>query len=99
MKPVESRWKGTEIVVVVAVSLVLASCSGNGGEGTPGAAGAGGFLDVTNGSSANVSAYSINLGTGQLTAVPGAPFPTSGTQPQRLVVDPSGKFAYASNTG
>src|SRR5262249_7353062 len=37
--------------------------------------------------------------TGQLTAVPGAPFPTSGTQPQRLVVDPSGMFAYASNTG
>ena len=99
MKVAESRCKGAEIGAVVAVSLVLASCPGNGGEGTPGAAGAGGFLEVTNGSSANISAYSINMGTGQLTAVPGAPFPTSGTQPQGLVVDPSGKFAYVSNTG
>ena len=101
MKPVESRCKGAEIVAVVAVSLALVSCPGDGGSGGSGTTnpGAGGFLEVTNGSSANISAYSINMGTGQLTAVPGAPFPTSGTQPQGLVVDPSGKFAYVSNTG
>src|SRR5215467_14288891 len=98
MKPVESRCKGAEIAAVVAVSLALASCPGGGGSGTTDP-GAGGFLDVTNASSADISAFSINMGTGQLTAVPGAPFPTSGTQPQRLVVDPSGIFAYVSNTG
>ena len=83
----------------MAVGIVLASCADGGGGGSNGQPTSGAFLYVTNGSSADISAFSVNEGSGQLVSVPGAPFPTSGTQPQRLVVDPSGNFAYVTNTG
>ncbi|MFH1147247.1 MAG: beta-propeller fold lactonase family protein [Pseudomonadota bacterium] len=40
-----------------------------------------------------ISAYSINAGTGALTAVAGSPFAT-GSQPTSIAVDPTGKFVY-----
>jgi hypothetical protein len=54
------------------------------------------FVYVTNGSSGNVSAYTINPGTGALTPVAGSPFP-AGSEPFSVHVDPSGKFAYVAN--
>lgn len=50
------------------------------------------FAYVTNASSSNVSAYSIDPATGALTAVSGSPFAT-GSLPFSLEVDPSDKFA------
>jgi 6-phosphogluconolactonase (cycloisomerase 2 family) len=34
-----------------------------------------------------------------LTAVPGSPFAAGGTAPAFIAVDPTGKFAYAANSG
>jgi 6-phosphogluconolactonase len=45
----------------------------------------------------NVSAYSVNAGSGALTAIPGSPFPTAGLGPSGAAVDPTGKFLYVSN--
>lgn len=44
-----------------------------------------------------VSAYTINGSTGALTAVAGSPFAT-GNGPRSLSVDPSGQFAYVTNS-
>ena len=45
----------------------------------------------------NISAYKI-ASDGALTAVKGSPF-AAGTGPTAMAVDPTGKFAYAANTG
>jgi 6-phosphogluconolactonase (cycloisomerase 2 family) len=45
----------------------------------------------------SVSAFSIDQSSGVLTAMAGSPFPTGGSQPQRVTVDPTGKFAFVSN--
>jgi 6-phosphogluconolactonase (cycloisomerase 2 family) len=45
----------------------------------------------------NISAYKI-ASDGSLTAVKGSPF-AAGTGPTAMAVDPTGKFAYAANTG
>jgi DNA-binding beta-propeller fold protein YncE len=42
----------------------------------------------------SISGYTINAATGALTPISGSPFAIGGT---RLVVDPSGKFAYHPN--
>jgi 6-phosphogluconolactonase (cycloisomerase 2 family) len=44
----------------------------------------------------SVSAFTLNSGTGALTAVAGSPF-TGGPNPKRLAADPSGKFLYVTN--
>ena len=44
-----------------------------------------------------VSAFSIDSTTGALTQIPGSPF-TSGSDPQGLATDPSGKFLYTANS-
>jgi 6-phosphogluconolactonase (cycloisomerase 2 family) len=54
------------------------------------------FLFVSNQSANNISAFSVNTGTGMLTAVPGSPFAT-GARPTGIVVDPAGKFVFAAN--
>jgi 6-phosphogluconolactonase (cycloisomerase 2 family) len=52
-----------------------------------------------NGNPGDVSAYTINGGTGALTPVPGSPFP-AGQGPHSVAADPTGRFAYvASNSG
>ena len=52
------------------------------------------FAYVTNVSSNTVSAYTINPGTGVLTA---GTTVSAGTSPNSVVVDPSGRFAYVAN--
>jgi 6-phosphogluconolactonase len=54
------------------------------------------FAYVANAYSASVSAFSINIGTGELSEVNGSPFMT-GDVPISIAVDPSGKFAYVAN--
>ena len=56
------------------------------------------FVYVTNNSSANISAYTLNPKTGVLTALPGSPFAT-GTTPTALALHPNGKFLYVTNFG
>src|SRR5258705_12595472 len=53
------------------------------------------FAYVANFTSNNISAYTINAGTGALTAV-GSPI-AAGSGPAAVTVHPSGKFAYVAN--
>jgi 6-phosphogluconolactonase (cycloisomerase 2 family) len=61
------------------------------------------YLYVANQGSDNVSAFSIDSGTGSLIAVtgpPSSPFPTGlGTGPRAIVAEPTGRFLYVANTG
>ena len=47
--------------------------------------------------SGNVSAYTINAGSGALTPIAGSPFQDAGLGPFGAAVDPTGKFLYVSN--
>lgn len=48
----------------------------------------------------NISAFSVNSTTGVLTPVKGTPFaPTIGTGPSTLVIDPTGRFLFATTPG
>jgi 6-phosphogluconolactonase len=49
-------------------------------------------------SSGNVSAYAINARSGALTQVKGSPF-SAGIETYGVAIDPTGKFAYATNYG
>lgn len=53
------------------------------------------FLYVASYGDSTISAFNVN-GDGSLTAMNGSPFATTG-KPYFLVIDPSGKFLYASN--
>ena len=60
----------------------------------------GSFLYVVNIQSETISAFTVNATSGVLTAVAGSPFaagPLSGTLPNTIVVEPSGKFALVAN--
>jgi len=58
------------------------------------------FLYLSNQSSANISAYTINSTTGVLTATTPATFSTGvGSSPQRIAVSPNGSFLYVANSG
>jgi 6-phosphogluconolactonase (cycloisomerase 2 family) len=65
----------------------------------------GSLLYVTNESSNDISAFTINPATGALTAVPGSPFPTGGFSGgvsgpgTSLAVTPDNRFLYATNPG
>lgn len=61
----------------------------------------GSYLYTANSGSDNVSGYSIDGGTGELTEIAGPPASpyTAGTTPVSVTLDPSGKFAYATNSG
>ena len=54
------------------------------------------FVYVANSVSNNVSAYAIDAHTGALKQLRGSPF-AAGEDPERLVIDPSGKFAFVVN--
>jgi 6-phosphogluconolactonase len=56
------------------------------------------YLYVPNAASGSVSGYSIDAGTGELTAVPGSSFPT-GASPGAPSGEPTGKFLYVPNRG
>lgn len=63
--------------------------------------GGGKFLYVGMSGTANpnntVSAFAIDPNTGALTQIAGSPFPT-GSDPQGIATDPSGKFLYTANS-
>lgn len=82
-----------------------------GGTGNPFAAGTtpvgititpnGSFVYVANSGSNNISAYTLNVGTGALTALAGGtgnPFP-AGTSPTGITLTPTGSFVYVANSG
>ena len=54
------------------------------------------FAYVANTGSTNISAYTINANTGELTPTTGSPY-AAGTRPTSVTVDPSGKFLYVAN--
>jgi 6-phosphogluconolactonase len=54
------------------------------------------FLFVSNQGANTVSAFSVNSGTGMLTAVPGSPF-VAGAAPLGIAVDRLGKFVFVAN--
>jgi 6-phosphogluconolactonase len=56
----------------------------------------GAFLYVADSGAAKVSAFSVNLQNGNLTAVAGSPFAAE-TGPSAVTTDPSGKFLYVAN--
>jgi 6-phosphogluconolactonase len=58
----------------------------------------GSFLYVANSGSANISVFSIDAGSGALTAVTGSPFPV-GPSPLSMRLTPSGNFLYVSSSG
>ena len=82
-----------------------------GGTGNPFAAGTapvgiaiapnGSFVYVANSGTNNVSAYSVNIGTGALTALAGGignPF-AAGTTPAGITIAPNAAFVYVANGG
>lgn len=58
----------------------------------------GNFVVAVNQGTSTVSVFSLDSGTGVLTAVSGSPF-GSGNQPGPVAIDPSGKFVFVGNTG
>jgi len=56
------------------------------------------FLYVSNVQGNDISAYSVNVSTGELTAVPGSPFAAS-VRPVFGTPEPSGRFLYVANQG
>jgi 6-phosphogluconolactonase len=46
----------------------------------------------------NVTAFSINFSTCELTRIPGSPYP-AGSFPTSVATDPAGKFLYVTNSG
>lgn len=56
----------------------------------------GAFLYVANSGGGNVSAFSVNLSNGSLTAVTGSPFAAK-TGPTTAATDPAGKFLFVAN--
>jgi 6-phosphogluconolactonase (cycloisomerase 2 family) len=56
------------------------------------------FVYTTNFQSPNnVSAFTINSGTGALAAIGGSPFASGGSGPISMAIDPSGRYAYVVN--
>jgi 6-phosphogluconolactonase len=58
-----------------------------------------GFLYVSSFQNAVVSVFSINSTTGSLTPVTCTPAASTGPQPLKIAITPSGKFLYTSNQG
>ena len=54
------------------------------------------FIYVANTQANDISGYTLDTGTGMLTALSGSPFASS--QPSSIAVDPTGKFAYVANS-
>ncbi len=67
-------------------------------EGTAGVSFTPQYVYATNLQDNNVSAFSMNPGTGALTAVSGSPF-AAGTAPASITTDPTGSFAFVANSG
>jgi 6-phosphogluconolactonase (cycloisomerase 2 family) len=63
----------------------------------PGAVGTRHFLYVVNNGTNTISGFSVNSGTGVLSAIPGSPFASGGGWPSTLQVSRDGKFLFAGN--
>lgn len=63
----------------------------------PGAVGTRHFLYVVNNGTNTISGFSVNSGTGVLSAIPGSPFSSGGGWPSTLQVSRDGKFLFAGN--
>ena len=60
---------------------------------------AGRYAYVANQTANTISAFAIDSGTGFLTPVAGSPFPSNGSSPAGVAVDPNGTYLYAVNNG
>jgi 6-phosphogluconolactonase (cycloisomerase 2 family) len=54
---------------------------------------------IANQGSNNLSGFAIDSSSGFLTALSGSPFPSNGTTPTSIAVDPNGLYAYVANNG
>jgi 6-phosphogluconolactonase len=54
------------------------------------------FVYVANQGASDISGYTLDTGTGMLTALSGSPF--ASPQPAGIAVDPTGQFAYVANS-
>ena len=55
------------------------------------------YVVNSSGSTNNISAYSVDPGTGALTALAGSPYTTGGTDTNSVTTDKTGRFLYATN--
>jgi DNA-binding beta-propeller fold protein YncE len=83
---------GTGIVATADVTTVAIHCSTTGR-----------FLFVANpfdnNGNGSVAAFTINPGTGALTAVAGSPYTPAEISPWAVALDPSGNYLYVANSG
>jgi len=77
------------LVVSVAMGLGMTACGG----------GTIGFMWVLGTQFNQIAAFKIDDFTGNLTAPPGSPFSSGGTNPVSLVVKPGGRYLYVINEG
>jgi 6-phosphogluconolactonase (cycloisomerase 2 family) len=77
------------LVVSVAIGLGMTACGG----------GTIGFMWVLGTQYNQIAAFKIDDFTGNLTAPPGSPFSSGGTDPVSLVVKPGGRYLYVINQG
>ena len=77
------------LVVSVAMGLGMTACGG----------GTIGYMWVLGTQYNQIAAFKIDDFTGNLTAPPGSPFGSGGTDPVSLVVKPGGRFLYVVNKG
>ncbi|MGD0444027.1 MAG: hypothetical protein ABSA39_08835 [Edaphobacter sp.] len=77
------------LVVSVAMGLGMTACGG----------GTIGFMWVLGTQFNQIAAFKIDDFTGNLTAPPGSPFSSGGTNPVSLVVKPGGRYLYVINKG
>jgi len=57
------------------------------------------YVYAANDTAASISAYSLNIQTGGLTAVSGSPFAAGGTSPRGMAFDPDGKYLFVALNG
>jgi len=94
--------RAIRVLIGAAMCISISGCnSGSQGTGTTNPSSSH-FAYVANCASNNVSMYTINTTTGDLTSTStisaGPVNPPFGTGPQSVTADPSGKFAYVANS-
>ena len=87
------EWTGASLLFVFAA---LAACGGGGSSAAPTANTVPRFAYVANNEDNTVSGYTVNATTGQLRH---NGYALTGTSPQSVAIDPSGKFVYLANYG
>lgn len=103
------RWLLAGVVALMSASCGGGGAfPGDKGNPDPGGGGGGGtggttttttprFLYVANSTSKNITGYTVDVDTGELTLIPRAPW-AAGKTPVSMVVDPSGQYAYVANS-